>query len=76
MLAQHGAGCRLHALRLIALSGAKNVGVKAMGELASAVPVVGWIARPALFAASVRAVGEAAIRHYEAKHPQEPLHTA
>lgn len=62
------------ALRLIALSSAKNVGVKAMGELAAAVPVVGWFARPALFAASVRAVGEAAIRHYEAKRPNEPLH--
>lgn len=62
------------ALRLIALSGAKNVGVKAVGELAAALPVVGWIARPALFAASVRAVGEAAIRHFESRHPNEPRH--
>ncbi|HMV38449.1 MAG TPA: hypothetical protein PKC26_04715, partial [Plasticicumulans sp.] len=40
------------ALKVIALSGAKNVGVKAVGEAAAYVPIVGWIARPALFAAS------------------------
>lgn len=62
------------ALRLIALSGVKNVGVKAVGELAAAVPVVGWMARSALYAASVKAVGDAAIRHFEARHPDEPLH--
>lgn len=64
------------ALRLIALSGAKNVGVKAVGELAAAVPLVGWMARSALYAASVRAVGEAAIRHFEARKPDEPLHAS
>jgi len=57
------------ALKLIALTGAKNVGVKAVGEAAAYVPFVGWIARPALFAVSVKAVGDAAIGHFEARNP-------
>lgn len=57
------------ALRVIALAGAKNVGVKAVGEAAAFVPVVGWIARPALFAASVKAVGDAVIHHFEQRNP-------
>ncbi len=61
------------ALKLVALSGAKNVGVKTVGALAGVVPVVGWLARPALYAASVRAVGSAAVRHFEAKHPNATL---
>jgi uncharacterized protein (DUF697 family) len=57
------------ALRVIALSGVKNVGVKAVGEAAAYLPVVGWLARPALFAASVKAVGDAVIDHFETRHP-------
>lgn len=59
----------VEALRVVALSGAKNVGVKVVGEVAAYIPIVGWMARPALFAASVKAVGDAMIRHYEARHP-------
>lgn len=57
------------ALKVIALSGAKNVGVKAVGEAAAYVPIVGWIARPALFAASVKAVGDTVIQHFETRNP-------
>jgi uncharacterized protein (DUF697 family) len=57
------------AMKVIALSGAKNIGVKAVGEIASFIPVVGWLARPALFAASVKAVGDAVIKHFEARRP-------
>lgn len=57
------------ALKVLALSGAKNIGVKAVGEAAAFLPVVGWLARPALFAASVKAVGDAVIKHFEARHP-------
>lgn len=63
----------VQALELIALTGAKNVGVKAVGEAAAYVPFVGWIARPALFAASVKAVGDAAIGHFEARNPNAEL---
>jgi uncharacterized protein (DUF697 family) len=61
------------ALKLIALAGAKNVGVKAVGEAAAYLPLVGWMARPALFAASVKAVGDAAIGHFELRNPNAEL---
>jgi uncharacterized protein (DUF697 family) len=57
------------ALKIIALAGAKNVGVKAVGEAAAYVPIVGWLARPALFAASVKAVGDTVIQHFESRKP-------
>lgn len=57
------------ALRVVALSGAKNLGVKIAGEVAAGVPVLGWVARPALFGMSVRSVGRTVIDHFEAKHP-------
>lgn len=57
------------ALKAIALSGAKNLGVKVAGEFAGVIPVVGWVARPALFGFSVRAVGRAMIDHFERQHP-------
>jgi uncharacterized protein (DUF697 family) len=60
------------ALRVMALSGAKNLGVKMAGEVAAAVPVIGWVARPALFGMSVRSVGRTVINHFEAKHPDAP----
>lgn len=63
----------VQALELIALTGAKNVGVKAVGEAAAYVPIVGWIARPALFAASVKVVGDAAIGHFESRNPNAEL---
>ena len=53
------------AVKLIGLSTVKNIGMKAIGEAVGWVPLVGWAARPALFAASVNAVGNAALRHYE-----------
>jgi uncharacterized protein (DUF697 family) len=62
------------ALKLIALTGAKNVGVKAVGEAAAYLPWVGWMARPALFAASVKVVGDVAIGHFEARNPNARLH--
>jgi uncharacterized protein (DUF697 family) len=57
------------AVKLIGLSTVKNLGMKAIGEAAAWVPLVGWAARPALFAASVKAVGDAAVRHYEGLRP-------
>lgn len=61
------------ALKLVALSSAKNVSVRTVGTLAGAVPFVGWLARPALAAVTVRAVGTAAVRHFEARHPDAPM---
>lgn len=61
------------ALKVLALSSAKNLGVRAVGEAAAFVPIVGWIARPALFAASVKAVGDAAIDHFEGRRPNATL---
>ena len=60
------------ALKVIALAGAKNVGVKAVGEAAAFVPIIGWLARPALFAASVKTVGDAVIAHFESRFPGAP----
>ena len=57
------------AVKLIGLSTMKNLGMKVIGEAAAWVPLVGWAARPALFAASVKAVGNAAVRHYEGLRP-------
>ena len=57
------------AVKLIGLSTVKNLGVTALGEAVGWVPLVGWAARPALFAASVKAVGDAAVRHYEGLRP-------
>jgi|GEM_PF-1129102 uncharacterized protein (DUF697 family) len=57
------------AVKLIGLSTVKNLGMKVIGEAAAWVPLVGWAARPALFAASVKAVGDAAVRHYEGLRP-------
>ncbi len=62
------------AVKLIGLSTVKNLGVKALGEAVGWVPLVGWAARPALFAASVKAVGDAAVRHYEALRPDAIYH--
>lgn len=59
----------LEAVKLIGLSTVKNLGMKAIGEVVGLVPIVGWAARPALFAASVKVVGDAATRHYEALRP-------
>jgi hypothetical protein len=52
----------------------KNIGMKAIGEAVGWVPLVGWAARPALFAASVNAVGNAALRHYETLRPDAIYH--
>ena len=57
------------AIKLIGLSTIKNLGMKVIGEAIGWVPLVGWAARPALFAASVKAVGDATVRHYEALRP-------
>lgn len=57
------------AVKLIGLSTVKNLGVKALGEAVGWVPLLGWAARPALYAASVKAVGDAAVRHYESLRP-------
>ena len=62
------------AMKLIGLSTVKNLGMKVVGDVAGWVPLVGWAARPALYAASVKAVGEAATRHYETRHPQALFH--
>ena len=62
------------ALKLIGLSTVKNLGVKALGEAVGWVPLVGWAARPALYAASVKAVGDAAVRHFESLSPDAIYH--
>jgi len=62
------------AVKLIGLSSVKNIGMTAIGEAVGWVPLVGWAARPALFAASVKAVGNAALRHYETLRPDAIYH--
>lgn len=57
------------AVKLIGLSTVKNLGMKVIGEATGWVPLVGWAMRPALYAASVKAVGDAAMRHYESLRP-------
>jgi len=55
--------------KLAALAGAKNIGVRVLGDVAIMIPLIGTLARMALFSGGVKGLGEVVIKHFEAKHP-------
>ncbi|OKH22865.1 hypothetical protein [Chroogloeocystis siderophila] len=61
-------GIKAIATAITALGIGSTVG-KVAGEVASFVPVVGWLAKPAIGAATTKAFGEATIAYFENIYP-------
>lgn len=63
-------GIKAIATAIAALGIGSTVG-KVAGEAASFIPVVGWLAKPAIGAATTKAFGEAAIAYFENIYPDK-----
>ncbi len=55
----------------IMLAGGASTLGKVAGEAANFIPIIGWIAKPAIGAATTKAFGEAAITYFESRYPDK-----
>ena len=63
-------GAAAVAAAIMLVGGASTLG-KVAGEAANFIPVVGWLAKPAIGAATTKAFGEAAIAYFENTSPSK-----